>query len=210
LDKSINASFGADVYKNKLPHYAQQNILAASLHPNTYRRNPKFRKFIDKWKLQEFFVAHPDSFDKKAIEQRAVLYRQLCECIWRADELGFTVVVSQVPQQRGNSQRRKPRYGVQVADLMRIGLLKEGTTLRGELKRSRRVFHAVILASGGIRLESSGEEFGSLSKAGAAATGASSNAGWDFWHVARPDGTHEPLTAVRKRAIEQGLLLDRS
>ncbi|MGW6877590.1 GmrSD restriction endonuclease domain-containing protein [Streptomyces xanthophaeus] len=209
LEKSINASFGADIYRDKLPHYAQQNLLAASLHPNTYRRNPNFRKFKEKWSLEESFTPYPDSFDKKAIDERGVLYRQLCERVWHADQLGFAAVTSSVPHQRSTSQRRKPRYGVQIADLIRVGLLTEGTMLRAELKRSQQVFHATITSNGRIRLEPSGEEFKSLSGAGAAATSTTSNPGWDFWHTSRPDGTAIPLAAIRKQAIEQGLL-DRS
>ncbi|WP_411113924.1 DUF262 domain-containing protein [Streptomyces sp. 029-5] len=207
LEKSINASFGADIYRDKLPHYAQQNFLTASLHPTAYKRNPNFRKFREKQGLQDVFTAYPDGFDTKAISARATLYRRLCEIIWRADQLGFTEVTSSVPQQRSATQQKKPRYGVQVADLMRVGLLKEGMALRGELKRSQRVFHAAITASGRIRLEASGEEFGSLSGAGTAATGGPSNPGWTFWCLTLPDGTAgAPLSAIRKQAIEQGLL----
>ncbi|MFF4484300.1 DUF262 domain-containing protein [Streptomyces sp. NPDC001520] len=206
LEKSINASFGADIYRDKLPHYAQQNLLAASLHPNSYRRNPNFRKFKEKWNLEGNFSAYPESFDKKAIDERGALYRKLCECIWHADQLGFVGATSFVPQQHSTSQRKKPRYGVQIADLMRAGLLKEGSALRGELKRSQRIFHATITVSGRIRLEPSGEEFKSLSGAGAAATGTTSSPGWDFWHIVRSNGTYVPLAAIRKQAIEQGML----
>ncbi|WP_432164602.1 GmrSD restriction endonuclease domain-containing protein [Streptomyces sp. bgisy031] len=207
LEKSINASFGADIYRDKLPHYAAQNFLAASLHPNAYKRNPTFRKFREKWQLEGLFIAYPYGFDTKAITARSALYRRLCELIWRADQLGFTQVTTSVPHQRTTAGQKKPRYGVQVADLMRVGLVQEGTELRAELKRSQRVFHATITASGRIRLEPSGEEFGSLSGAGTAATGGPSNPGWTFWFIKQPDGSAGmPMAAIRKQAIEQGLL----
>ncbi|MCX5011705.1 DUF262 domain-containing protein [Streptomyces sp. NBC_00555] len=206
LEKSINASFGADIYGEKLPHYFRQNFLAASLNPNTYRRNPAFEKFRRKWNLEGSFIAYPDSFDKKAIDQRGALYRQLCEQVWRIDNLGFIESAPSTAQRGNQPQRRKPRYGVQIADLIRVGLLIAGTKLRGELKRSQRVFDATVTSNGRVRLEPSGEEFKSLSAAGAAATGSVSSPGWDFWHVAQPDGDHIPLAAVRKQAIERGLL----
>jgi Protein of unknown function (DUF1524) len=46
LSRSDNASFGADPYADKLDHYQRANLLAASLHRNTYRRNPGFTKFL--------------------------------------------------------------------------------------------------------------------------------------------------------------------
>ncbi|WP_406354219.1 DUF262 domain-containing protein [Streptomyces sp. NBC_00658] len=206
LEKSINASFGADIYRDKLPHYAQQNFLTASLHPNAYKRNPNFRKFREKLNLEDGFTAYPESFDTKAIDARAALYRRLCERIWRADQLGFAEVTSSAPQLRSTPQSKKPRYGVQVADLMRVGLLKEGMALRGELKRSQRVFHATIVAEGRIRIEPSGEEFGSLSGAGAAAIGRGACPGWAFWHMAKSGNDYVPLASIRQQAIEQGLL----
>ncbi|MEU5953603.1 DUF262 domain-containing protein [Streptomyces sp. NPDC047525] len=207
LEKSINASFGADIYRDKLPHYAAQNFLAASLHANAYKRNPNFRKFREKSNLEDVFTAYPDGFDTKAISARAVLYRRLCELIWSAEQLNFTQVTNSVPRQRTSTRQKKPRYGVQVADLMRVGLLGEGTAIRGELKRSQRVFQATITAGGRIRLEPSGEEFGSLSGAGTAATGGPSSPGWTFWCIKQPDGSAGmPMAAIRRQAIEQGLL----
>ncbi|MFE0515845.1 DUF262 domain-containing protein [Streptomyces sp. NPDC058964] len=206
LEKSTNASFGADIYGEKLPHYFRQNILAASLNPGSYKRNPAFAKFRKKWSLENSFIPYPDSFDKKAIDQRGTLYRQLCERVWRIDQLGFIEAAVLPAARTSSTQRKKPRYGVQIADLMRVGMLSEGTKLRGELKRARRVFEATITSSGKIRLESSGEEFKSLSAAGAAATGSVSSAGWDFWQISQPDGNHVPLAVIRKQAIERGLL----
>ncbi|MFB7281638.1 DUF262 domain-containing protein [Streptomyces hydrogenans] len=206
LEKSINASFGADIYSDKLPHYFRQNILAASLHPNAYRRHPTFEKFRKRWDLEASFIPYPDSFDKKAIDQRGALYRQLCERVWRIDELGFIKAAPATAQRGATPQRKKPRYGVLISDLIRVGLLASGTKLRGELKRSQRVFDAEITSNGRIRLEPSGEEFKSLSAAGAAATGSVSSPGWDFWHVVQQNGRHIPLAAIRKQAIERGLL----
>ncbi|MFE9723142.1 DUF262 domain-containing protein [Streptomyces sp. NPDC005794] len=206
LEKSINASFGADIYGDKLPHYFRQNVLAASLNPTSYRRNPPFERFRKKWDLVNSFIPYPDSFDRESIAQRGNLYRQLCEHVWSFDQLGFIGESKVAPPRRSVTQRRKPRYGVQVADLIRVGLLSEGSKLRGELKRSQRVFDAVVTGGGRIRLEPSGEEFKSLSAAGAAATERVASPGWDFWHVAHASGKHIPLAALRKQAIERGLL----
>ncbi|MCX4433451.1 GmrSD restriction endonuclease domain-containing protein [Streptomyces mirabilis] len=206
LEKSDNASFGADRYLDKLPNYLSQNLLAASLNPATYRRKPKFQQFREKWNLQDSFTAFPENFDTKAIEARAALYQKLCELVWHVDRLGFAKVVNTPTRRDQNPQRRKTHYGVEIADLMRIGLLQEGTALYGELRRAGQTFHARIVAGGRIRLEPSGEEFGSLSGAGAAAQGVSSCPGWNFWQVTNPDGSHTRLTSIRKQAIAEGLL----
>lgn len=80
LPKDFNASFGKLPYDKKLPHYRAQNLLAASLHPDTYEHNPVFRRFIEEYRLP--FRPYPDTFDSGAMEERQELYRQLCEIIW--------------------------------------------------------------------------------------------------------------------------------
>lgn len=46
LPKSFNASYNDDPYELKLPHYFKQNILAASLNPKAYEKNPGFVSFL--------------------------------------------------------------------------------------------------------------------------------------------------------------------
>ncbi|MFJ3625456.1 DUF262 domain-containing protein [Streptomyces albidoflavus] len=205
LEKSDNASYGADRYLEKLPLYFGQNLLAASLHPACYKRKPSFRKFREKYALDSFFSPFPDNFDVRAIDARASLYQRLCELIWDGERLGFAKV-SAPPQRTGkNPQRRKTHYGVQIADLMRVDLVSEGMALHGQLKRTGQEFSATIISKGRIRVES-GEEFGSLSGAGAAVQGLGSCAGWDFWHVTNGEGRRVSMASIRKLAIARGLL----
>ncbi|KUN23993.1 hypothetical protein AQJ23_20550 [Streptomyces antibioticus] len=205
LEKSDNASYGADRYLDKLPLYFSQNLLAASLHPACYKRKPRFRKFREKYGLDGIFSPFPDNFDVRAIDSRAALYQRLCELVWDVERLGFAKVAAPTQRAGKNPQRRKTHYGVQVADLMRVNLVSEGTVLQGKLKRTGQEFSATIVSQGRIRVES-GEEFGSLSGAGAAVQGLGSCAGWDFWHVKNAQGDHVSMASIRKLAIAQGLL----
>jgi hypothetical protein len=84
LPKSFNASYGDLPYEDKLPHYNTQNLLARSLHPQSYEHNPGFLRFIQQSGLP--FKAHAD-FTKADLEERGLLYRQLAERIWNPDDL---------------------------------------------------------------------------------------------------------------------------
>ncbi len=46
LPKQFNGTYNDDPYAKKLPHYFSQNLLAASLNPLSYERNPGFISFI--------------------------------------------------------------------------------------------------------------------------------------------------------------------
>ena len=48
LPKSFNASYGALPYQEKLEHYNNQNLLARTLHPQCYERNPGFVAFVER------------------------------------------------------------------------------------------------------------------------------------------------------------------
>ncbi|MFZ1754969.1 MAG: DUF262 domain-containing protein [Caldilineaceae bacterium] len=84
LPKSFNASYGALPYTEKLPHYFGQNILAQSLHPDCYKRNPGFLQFIERSGLP--FRPH-EQFLKEDLDARQELYRQIAEQVWNPDEL---------------------------------------------------------------------------------------------------------------------------
>ena len=79
LPKSFNASYGDLPYAEKCAHYLSQNLLARSLHEQTYDRNPRFRRFIEESGLP--FRAHA-KFMKADLDARQDLYRQLAERIW--------------------------------------------------------------------------------------------------------------------------------
>ena len=84
LPKSFNASYGDLPYEKKLPHYLEQNLLARSLHPQAYDRNPGFRRFIESSGLP--FRSH-QHFQQSDLHARSELYRLLAEQIWDPDQL---------------------------------------------------------------------------------------------------------------------------
>ncbi|MCY4101750.1 MAG: DUF262 domain-containing protein [bacterium] len=84
LPKRFNASYGSLPYEDKLPHYNSQNLLARSLHPQAYERNPGFVSFVSASGLP--FRAHED-FKRSDLEERGELYCRLAERIWNPDDL---------------------------------------------------------------------------------------------------------------------------
>ena len=84
LPKSFNASYGDLTYEEKLPHYNTQNLLARSIHPQSYEHNPGFLRFVQQSGLPFKSYGH---FTKADLEERSVLYRQLAERIWNPDDL---------------------------------------------------------------------------------------------------------------------------
>jgi hypothetical protein len=79
LQRGTNQSFGADTYENKVRHYIKQNLLAQSLNPESYERNPNFTNYVRHSGLP--FQAH-EQFKKADLDTRQDLYRQLCDEIW--------------------------------------------------------------------------------------------------------------------------------
>ena len=84
LPKSFNASYGDLAYTEKLGHYNAQNLLARSLHAQSFDHNPGFIRFKEESGLP--FVAH-ERFDKADLEARSLLYRQIAERIWNPENL---------------------------------------------------------------------------------------------------------------------------
>ena len=84
LPKSFNASYGDLPYDEKRPHYLKQNLLAQSLHPGAYKKNPGFAQFIDHSGLA--FTSH-EHFEKKDLDSRQTLYTAIAEQIWNPDRL---------------------------------------------------------------------------------------------------------------------------
>lgn len=79
LPKSFNASYGDLPYDQKLSHYRGQNILAQSLHAESYEYDPGFRRFREASTLS--FISHPE-FRKGDLDERQSLYQKLAETIW--------------------------------------------------------------------------------------------------------------------------------
>ena len=96
LPKEINAAFRDDPFSLKAEHYRAQNLLAKSLHPLCYERNPSFRRFMLRHGLTELFRPYPHTFGITSITERQRLYRTLCEIIWDPVRLGFTTAEAPV------------------------------------------------------------------------------------------------------------------
>lgn len=84
LPKNVNASMGDAPYTEKRESYVGQNLLAASLHEQTYVHNPSFRHFIERSSLP--FKQHP-VFKKTDLDKRQKLYQLLAEKIWNPERL---------------------------------------------------------------------------------------------------------------------------
>jgi len=84
LPKRFNASYGDDTYAAKRPRYYSQNLLAASLDPQTYDKNPGFLSFIKSSSLP--FRAH-EEFKAVDIIERGKLYQAIAKHVWNPDDL---------------------------------------------------------------------------------------------------------------------------
>jgi Protein of unknown function DUF262/Protein of unknown function (DUF1524) len=84
LPKSFNASYGALPYAQKLPHYNAQNLLARSLHPQSYQHNPGFIQFVERTGLR--FRPH-ETFKRSDLDERQTLYREIAKRVWDPDQL---------------------------------------------------------------------------------------------------------------------------
>ena len=79
LPEGFNQSYGALPYEEKVPHYFGQNLLAKTLSPQCYERNPDFLRFKEESGLP--FKPH-EHFKKRDIEERQYLYQKICEQIY--------------------------------------------------------------------------------------------------------------------------------
>jgi hypothetical protein len=84
LPKSFNAAYGALPYEKKQSHYNAQNLLARSLHPDAYDRNPGFQQFLSRTGLP--FHPH-ENFRSVDLDERQELYRETAKQIWNPDRL---------------------------------------------------------------------------------------------------------------------------
>ena len=79
LPNGTNQSFSDMSEDEKITHYIKENLLAGSLCPELYSRNPNFTNFVNDHSLQFKTYAH---FDKASIEDRCALYAQITKLIW--------------------------------------------------------------------------------------------------------------------------------
>jgi hypothetical protein len=195
LHRSDNASYRDEPYSAKVEYYRGQNLLAASLHPTTHKRNPAFNRFQKHYDLAKLMHPYPGDFDDKAILTRQDLYRRLCEIIWNPTRLGFTIPeIRRIP---GPAHHGRTHYGVGIPQLMAAGLLKAGDSLIGVHRGTEH--QAIVLDDGRIKLAGD-EPFTSLSSAAACARGTKSANGWDFWQL-QTRRERRPLKELRDELI---------
>lgn len=84
LSKSFNASVGDRPYEEKREHYLKQNLLAQSLHPAAYERNPGFLAYRDRADLP---FRPMDTFKRADLDERGKLYRRLAAEVWSPSRL---------------------------------------------------------------------------------------------------------------------------
>jgi hypothetical protein len=83
LPKTFNASYGDLPYSKKLPYYLEQNLLAQSLNPKAYDRNPPLKKAIQSGLP---FVGY-GTFGMTEIEARQELYVTMAKQVWNPERL---------------------------------------------------------------------------------------------------------------------------
>jgi hypothetical protein len=79
LPKTFNASYSDLPYQKKRKHYLKQNILAQTLHEDTYERNPRLKRLKETSGLP---IKPHSTFKKADLDDRGLLYRMLAERIW--------------------------------------------------------------------------------------------------------------------------------
>lgn len=84
LPKQHNASYGDDIYAAKRPRYFSQNLLAASLDPQSYEKNPGFMRYVAASGLD--FRPY-DTFAAASITERGELYREIAKQVWSPADL---------------------------------------------------------------------------------------------------------------------------
>jgi hypothetical protein len=84
LPRQFNASYNDETYAEKRPRYFSQNLLAASLDPQAYEKNPGFLVFIQRTGLR---LKPYREFRADDIIGRGNLYRAVAQQIWNPDDI---------------------------------------------------------------------------------------------------------------------------
>ena len=84
LPADVNRSYQDKPFETKAPHYATQNLYAASLTASAYEHKPKFSAFRQAHQLP--FKPYVQ-FDKSAQKERRALVASLVSQVWSADRL---------------------------------------------------------------------------------------------------------------------------
>ena len=80
----VNASLGDKPFEEKVEIYSRENLLASSLHKNTYKNNPAFKNFI----AQNSLNFEPKTeFTKKDLDSRQKLYIEIANLCWSPERI---------------------------------------------------------------------------------------------------------------------------
>lgn len=89
LPADVNRSFQDKPFEDKAPHYAKQNLFAASLTASAYEHQPRFAAFLDQSGLP--FRAY-ERFGREEHRERRDLVRALVHRVWSPDRLKAALV----------------------------------------------------------------------------------------------------------------------
>lgn len=84
LPADVNRSYQDKPFREKAPHYAKQNIYAASLTNGAYQHQPQFATFVKQSGLP--FNAYED-FGPEQLNERTIVLRGLVDAIWSPELL---------------------------------------------------------------------------------------------------------------------------
>jgi len=84
LPADVNRSYQDKPFEEKSPHYAKQNLYAASLTASAYQHQPQFEVFRNANKLPFKSYEH---FDKAAQAERRQLVSEMVGLVWSVDRL---------------------------------------------------------------------------------------------------------------------------
>jgi len=93
LPADVNRSLQDKSYVNKIPHYAKQNLWAASLNQSVYQHQPKFEQFRDAHSLT---FGHLSKFGKDEQRKRRKLLADLTGIIWSPNRLDEVMPMSDI------------------------------------------------------------------------------------------------------------------
>jgi hypothetical protein len=89
LPADVNRSFQDKNFEEKAPHYAKENLYAASLTASTYQHQPKFEAFRTRQNLP--FIAF-ERFGKDEQMQRRELVRALVHDVWSSGRINKVLI----------------------------------------------------------------------------------------------------------------------
>jgi hypothetical protein len=197
------ADLASQPYDKQLESLRSRHALAASLDRRSHEQG-LFKSWADSKNLTRQLRPFPNGFTREAIDQRQVLYQQLCTIVWSRATLGL--VADTPPRKATPAPRRRNsggrKTGSTIAPLVKAGIIAPDEPLIGTRRQAQ--YAAIVEADGSICLPT-GERFPGPDQAGAFVLNQKSCVGWTFWHVIRGGG-RVSLEDLRAEAVSAGLI----